>query len=400
MSPLPLAGKTIVLGVSGSIAVYKAADLASRLVQLGAQVDTVMTRSAAEFVRPLTFQALTHRPVVTDMFDPRSEIGIDHVALAKRADAVLLAPATAQLIARLALGLADDAVTATVLATGAPVIVCPAMETRMYQHPATQANLQRLREWGAVVVPPAAGRLASGEEGIGRLADPGTIIGTVRWVLGRTGDLAGRRIVVTAGGTREAVDPVRYITNRSSGKMGHALAAAARDRGARVTLITTVAPDTDTAVGVEVQRVNSALEMLAAVERAVSEADALIMAAAVADYRPETAAEEKIKKGGADAWELRLVRNPDILASVRGPFIKIGFAAETSDVRANALAKLQAKGLHMIVANDVTEPGSGFETDTNRVTIYHAGGQAEELPLLPKADVAHAILDRLVRLLG
>src|SRR5690606_15163815 len=254
------------------------------------------------------------------------------------------------LIARLALGLADDVLTTTVLATAAPLVICPAMETRMYQHPATQANLARLREWGAVIVPPGAGRLASGEEGVGRLADSGTILGTLRAVLGRGGDLAGRRIVVTAGGTREAIDPVRYITNRSSGKMGHAIAAAARDRGARVTLITTVAPDPDTAAGIDVERVGSAEEMLAAVQRAVDGADALIMAAAVADYRPETAAAEKVKKGAADTWDLRLVRNPDILATVQGPFIKVGFAAETGSLRANALAKLKAKGLHMIVA--------------------------------------------------
>lgn len=400
MTEHPLSGKTIVLGVSGSIAVYKAADLASRLVQAGARVETVMTRGAAEFIKPLTFQALTHRPVLTDMFDPRSEISIDHVALARRADAVLLAPATAQLIARLALGLADDVLTATVLATAAPIIVCPAMETRMYQHPATQANLARLREWGAVIVPPARGRLASGEAGIGRLADLGTILGTLRWVLGRQGDLAGRRVVVSAGGTREAIDPVRYITNRSSGKMGHALAAAARDRGAQVTLVTTVAPDPETAAGIHVEQVASAQEMLAAVKRAVAGADALIMAAAVADFRPAAAAAEKLKKGTAEEWTLRLVRNPDILASVEGPFVKIGFAAETSDLRTNALAKLKAKGLDLIVANDVTEPGSGFEADTNRVTLFHASGQVEPLPLLPKTAVAHAILDRLVQLLG
>lgn len=400
MSRHPLSGKNIVLGVAGSIAAYKAAELASRLVQVGAQVDTVMTREATAFVAPLTFQALTHRPVIADLFDPRSELAIDHVAVAKRADAILLAPATAQLIARLAAGMADDAVTATVLAAAAPVVICPAMETNMYRHPATQANLARLKEWGAVVVEPASGRLASGAEGIGRLADPGTILGTLRWVLGRNGDLAGRRVVVSAGGTREAIDPVRYITNRSSGKMGHALAAAARDRGAQVTLVTTVAPDPETAAGVDVRRVESALDMLSAVQGAVQSADALIMAAAVADFRPESAAAHKVKKGDADAWTLRLVRNPDVLASVSGPFIKIGFAAETRDIRENALSKLKAKGLHMIVANDVSEPGSGFESDTNRVTIFHADGRVEELPLLPKLEVAHRVLDRLVELLG
>ncbi|MBO8140553.1 MAG: bifunctional phosphopantothenoylcysteine decarboxylase/phosphopantothenate--cysteine ligase CoaBC [Firmicutes bacterium] len=393
-----LAGRNIVLGVSGSIAAYKAADVASRLVQAGATVDTVMTPSAIRFVAPLTFQSLTHRPVVTDLFDPRSELSIDHVALARRADAVLIAPATADLLSRMAHGLADDPVTATVLATAAPVIVCPAMESHMYRHPATQENLERLVQRGVRVVEPAAGRLASGQHGIGRLADPGLIIGTVRQVLGRNGDLSGRRVVVTAGGTREAIDPVRYITNRSSGKMGHALAEAARDRGAAVVLVTAAPVGPETAAGIDVRPVSSALEMMAEVQAAVERADALIMAAAVADYRPAAFSSHKVKKT-QDQWELRMVRNPDILASVRTTAVKVGFAAETQDLRENALAKLKAKGLHMIVANDVTAPGSGFESDTNQVTIIDRSGRVEELPSLPKMDVAHEILDRLVTLL-
>lgn len=396
-----LNGETVVLGVSGSIAAYKAAELTSRLVQLGAAVDVAMTPAAAQFVAPLTFQSLSHRPVLTNLFDPSSEIGIDHVALAQRADVFVVAPATANIVAALAQGLAGDPVTTIALSTDAPMIVCPAMEHNMYNHPATQENLDTLRERGVTIVEPGSGRLASGLTGKGRLAELDVIIGTIRRVLGRSGDLAGRRIVVTAGGTREAVDPVRFITNRSSGKMGHAVAEAARDRGADVTLITTARVPADTAVGVQVRSVTSAEEMQAEVLEAVKGADALIMAAAVADYRPETVAEQKVKKRDhqSSAWQLRLVRNPDILASVDGPAVKVGFAAETEDLLANAREKLEAKNLALIVANDVTAPDSGFDTDTNRVAILHATGQVEELPTMPKIDVAHELLDRVKRLL-
>lgn len=402
MSQGPLAGKNIILGVTGSIAAFKAAALASRLVQLGAAVQVAMTPAATQFVTPLTFQSLTHRPVLTNLFDPRSELSIDHVAAARSADALVIAPATANVIAKLACGLADDPVTTTALATTAPIVVCPAMEHHMYCHPATQANLELLKSRGVTVVEPEEGRLASGQRGKGRLADIDVIVGAIRWVLGRRGDLAGRRLVVTAGGTREAIDPVRYITNRSSGKMGHAIAAAARDRGAAVTLITTTPPPAELAFGVEVRQVTSALEMYAAVKEAVRGADALIMAAAVADYRPAQALDRKRKKSGGDEeiWNLELVRNPDILASVSGPFVKVGFAAETDDVIANARAKLAAKGLAFIVANDVTAPDSGFEKDTNRVTFVYASGEVEPLPTLSKAEVAHVLLDRLKPLLA
>lgn len=392
-----LHGKTVVLGVSGSIAAYKAADLTSRLVQQGATVEVAMTPAATQFIAPVTFQSLSHRPTVTDLFDPSSEMGIDHVALAKRADVFVIAPATANIVAALAHGLAGDPVTTIALSTGAPIIVCPAMEHNMYNHPAVRDNLQLLRDRGATIVEPETGRLASGLMGTGRLASVDVIVGTIRYVLARSGDLHGRRIVVTAGGTREAIDPVRFITNRSSGKMGHAVAEAARDRGAAVTLVTTVPVAADVAVGVDVRPVTSAVEMQQAVEAAVADADALIMAAAVADYRPETVAEKKLKKRdrSASSWELTLVRNPDIIASIDKPVIKIGFAAETDNLIDNAREKLESKNLSMIVANDVTAPDSGFDTETNRVTILHATGQVEELPTLPKTDVAHELLDRL-----
>lgn len=397
-----LHGKTVVLGVSGSIAAYKAADLTSRLVQSGAAVEVAMTPAATQFIAPLTLQSLSHRPAVTDLFDPSSEMGIDHVALAKRADVFVIAPATANIVAALAQGLAGDPVTTIALSTDAPVIVCPAMEHNMYHHPAVQDNLELLQERGVTIVPPESGRLASGLTGTGRLASIDVIVGTIRHVLGKNGDLHGRRIVVSAGGTREAIDPVRFVTNRSSGRMGHALAEAARDRGAAVTLVTTVPPAADVAVGVDVRPVTSAVEMQRALEEAVSDADALIMAAAVADYRPETAAQQKLKKRdrSSAAWELHLVRNPDIIASLDGPFIKIGFAAETENLLENAREKLKSKNLAMIVANDVTAPDSGFDTDTNRVTIVHATGQVEELPTMPKVDVAHELLNRLKRLLN
>lgn len=401
---LPLAGRNIVLGVCGSIAAYKAADLTSKLVQAGAVVDIILTEAAQSFVGPMTFQGLTHRPVMTDLHDPRSELGIDHVALAKRAEVMVVAPATANTIAAVAHGFAGDALTTTALSTDAPLIVCPAMESRMYEHPATQANLALLRERGAVIVEPESGRLASGLTGVGRLADPTVIVGTVRHVLGREGDWAGRTVVVTAGGTREPMDPVRYVANRSSGKMGHAIAAAARDRGARVILVTTAPVDGETAVGVEVVSVNTALEMKAALHAAlessateVDNAPVLIMAAAVADYRPARAADQKLKKDPAseDGLSLELTRNPDIVAGIGGDVVKIGFAAETSDLLANARNKITSKNLHMIVANDVTKAGSGFGTDTNEVTFLYADGRVEPMPLLTKEAVAHELLDKI-----
>ncbi len=393
-----IANKTIVLGITGSIAAYKAADIASKLIQAGARVETIMTDSAIKFIAPLTLRNITNRPVVTDMFELASEFSIEHVALAEAADIVVIAPATANTIAKLAAGIADDMLCCTVLATEAPVIVAPAMNVRMYQNPITQDNLAKLKARGFIIIDPEYGRLASGKIGLGRLAETETIIGTIKQVLGRGGDLAGKRIVVTAGGTQEPIDPVRYIGNRSSGKMGYAVAEAARDRGATVSLITapTLLPKP---VGVEVILVETAVQMKEAVAKATAQADALIMAAAVADYQPKNVAKHKIKKE-TPSLTLELVRTPDILAEVKGNFLKVGFAAESEDIVANARQKLQKKQLDIIVANDITDPTSGFGTDTSKVILIDRKGLVEELPLLTKRELADRILDRVVGLLG
>lgn len=392
-----LANRVIVLGVTGSIAAYKAADIASKLTQERALVDVVMTEAATRFVTPLTMRSMSRRPVFVDMFDPASELAEGHVELARRADAVLVAPATATTIARLAHGLANDVVSLTVLATRAPVLVAPAMDSQMYENAATQANLATLRERGMTIVGPGEGRLASGRMGLGRLVDTDVLLGALRYVLGHRGDLAGRKIVVSAGGTREPLDPVRFIGNYSSGKMGYALAEAARDRGAEVILVsasTALAP----AYGVTLVPVGRAVEMRDAIVAHCEGADALIMAAAVADYEPASAAEHKIKRKG-QAMVVELRETPDILASARGEFVRVGFAAESRDLEENARDKLQRKGLDLIVANDVTSPGSGFGSDTNQVVILDASGGAERLPLLSKYEVAHRVLDRIVPLL-
>ena len=393
-----LTDKTIVLGITGSIAAYKAADIASKLVQAGARVEVVMTESAARFVTPLTLRSITGRPVVTSMWELDSEFSIEHVALAEAADVVVIAPATANTIAKLAGGIADDMLTCTVLATRAPVIVAPAMNDNMYTNPVTQDNLARLKSRGFVIVGPGYGRLASGKQGTGRLAEGSQILGTIKQVLGRSGDLAGRRIVVTAGGTREPVDPVRYIGNRSSGKMGYALAEAARDRGAEVSLIT-AAVYLPQPAGVDIIAVETALQMKQAVAGAVKGADALIMAAAVADYQPASVARAKIKKK-SPSLTLELVRTPDILAEVNGDFVKIGFAAESEDIVANAKRKLQEKRLDLIVANDITSKDSGFGSDTNKVTIISREGKVDRLPLMTKREVADRVLDRVAGIWG
>jgi len=390
--------KTIVLGVTGSIAAYKAVDIASQLTQSGASVDVVMTKAATEFVTPVTFQAITGRPVVTEMFNLSSEFSIEHISLAEAADVIVIAPATANIIAKLAAGISDDMLCCTVLASKAPVIVAPAMDVNMFENPVTQDNLSKLKARGFITVGPVSGRLASGKEGLGCLADATDIIGTICHVLGKNGDLAGKHIVVTAGGTQEPIDPVRYITNRSSGKMGYALAEAARDRGAKVTLIT--APTSLTKpVGMKIIDVCTAQEMHQAVEDAVPQADALIMAAAVADYRPVRKLDEKMKRKDT-GLTLELERTPDILGGIRGKFIKVGFAAESSNLVENAKQKLQQKGLDLIVANDITARDSGFGADNNRVTIVDREGKIDSLPLLPKREVADKVLDRVVALLA
>ena len=392
---LPLEGRRIVVGVTGSIAAYKAADLCSKLRQAGATVEVVMTTAACRFVTPLTFQSLTGRDIVVEMFAATEAEA--HVEVARRADALVIAPATADCIANLAAGQTPDMVTLTALATKAPLLIAPAMDSQMWSHPATQANVETLRSRGAVFVGPMEGRLATGRMGAGRLAETQHVIGALRALLGTVhGDLAGRRIVVSAGGTQEPIDPVRFVGNRSTGKMGFAIAEAARDRGACVTLVTGPVA-LETPYGVVRADVNTVEEMLREVRAATIECDALLMAAAPADFRPATAADQKMKKEpGQETLTISLVKNPDILASIGGGGVRIGFAAETENLAANAVQKLASKRLDFIVGNDVTAAGSGFGTDTNQVTIFHADGRVEALPLISKYAVAHALLDRVV----
>ena len=397
-----LQGANIVLGVTGGIACYKAVDLASKLVQAGAVVDVIMTEGATEFVTPLPFQTITKRPVSLDMFQLLRDTDMAHISLSARADALVIAPATANTIAKLAYGLADNLLTSTALAITAPLIVAPAMDADMWEHPATQANIEVLRQRGAILVGPAEGRLASGRMGFGRLVTTEVLLGAIRQTLGRRGPLSGERrpgarVVVTAGGTQEPLDPVRYITNRSSGRMGYALAEVARDMGADVTLIH--APTALPAIyGVDHVAVRSAADMHDAVLARLAETDVLIMAAAVADYRPARVAEQKIKKGD-DGLSLPLERTVDILSAVAEaranegmPRLVIGFAAETEDLLANARQKLEKKRLDLIVANDVSASDSGFEVADNRVTLLTIDGEPEALPLMPKEEVAEHVL--------
>jgi len=393
-----LKNKTIVLGITGGIAAYKAADLASKLTQAGAKVEVIMTEAAMKFITPLTLRNITHRPVVTDMFELASEWSVEHVALAEAADAIIVAPATANTIARLAAGIADDMLGTVVLATKAPVIIAPAMNDLMYSNKVTQENITKLKARGFSFIEPGYGRLASGKMGKGRLPDTPEIIAAIEAALGQKKDLNGKRVVVTAGGTREPIDPVRHIGNRSSGKMGYALAEAACDRGAKVTLISANV-SLDTPADVELIKTPTALEMKKAVNGAVKKADVLIMAAAVADYQMEVAARSKIKKESGKNLTLNLVKTPDILGEVKGNFIKVGFAAESENLVANAKKKLAEKKLDLIIANDITKTDSGFDADTNRVVIIDKKGKAEELPLLSKREVADKILDKVKGLL-
>lgn len=396
--------KRIVLAVTGSIAAYKAADLASKLNQAGATVDVILTEAAQKFITPLTFQAVTGRPVYTDMWQTAGgeslPTHIAHVGLAEGADLIVIAPATAHHIAKLAHGFADDLVCITVLGAKCPVLIAPAMDGSMYENPATVANIRRLRELGMTVIDPEEGRMASGLVGRGRLPEVPSLIGMIRMALGKEwGALHGRRVVVTAGGTREPIDPVRYVSNKSSGKQGYALAQAALDAGATVTLITTPT-GIEAPTGAEVVLVESAAEMLEAVLESVEGADALIMAAAVADYRPAEVADQKIKKSTKELT-LELVRTDDILGTVGkhraatgSPHVIVGFAAETRDLLKNARSKLERKNVDYIVANDVSEPGAGFGVDTNIVTIISADGSTISLPQQTKVAVAEAVIQR------
>ncbi len=387
-----LANKHVVLGVTGSIACYKALDLASKLVQAGALVDIIMSYGATQFVTPLAFRSITHRTVVTDSFDPESEYSVEHVALAQQADVIVVAPATVHCIAKLALGLADDPLTTTIVAAKCPVVVAPAMDGNMYDHPATQSNLATLKKRGVVIAGPGTGRLASGLSGIGRLLETPELLGYISYTIGKDGDFAGRTVVVSAGGTVEPIDPVRVITNHSSGKMGYALAEAARDRGAGVVLVTAPTNLPDPAL-VNVVQIRTAEQMGEAIQRHLDNADALIMAAAVADYRPATAADQKIKKT-EDDLNISLAKTTDILKSAEGNYVRVGFAAESQNLVENAKAKVASKKLDLIVANDITAEGSGFGSDTNQVTFIDRYMQVEELPLLTKYDVSNRILDR------
>ncbi len=394
--PSPLEGKHIALGVTGSIACYKAVDLASKLVQSGALVDVLMTEGAQNFVSPLSFRSITHRPVITDLFQPESELSINHVAIAERSDVLIVAPATANTIARIANGISDDPITTTVLATKAPVIIAPAMDANMFENPATQQNVAKLESWGCVIAGPAEGRLASGLMGRGRLLEPEQLVGCISMTLGRKGDLSVRKVVVSAGGTQEPIDPVRVIANHSSGKMGYALAEAARDRGASTVLVSAPTALSDP-YGVEVIRVGSALEMREALLGQCDAADALIMAAAVADWRPSHTSEQKVKKGKSNEWNVELIKNPDILAEIKVEgLVKVGFAAESEDLLSNAQSKLLSKDLHLLAANNITAEDSGFAVDTNRVTLLDREGGVQELPLMSKYDVALEMLDRVV----
>jgi phosphopantothenoylcysteine decarboxylase / phosphopantothenate---cysteine ligase len=393
-----LSGKTIVLGVSGGIAAYKSAELVRLLVTSGANVRVMMTRNATEFISPLTLQTLSSNPVATDTFSLTQESQIGHIRLADSADAIVIAPATADVIAKASVGIADDILTTVLLATRAKVAFAPAMNVHMYEHPTVAENLAKLRSRGVTIIDPAEGALACGYEGMGRLPDPAIIVAEIERMLSAQ-DLASENILVTAGPTQEAIDPVRFVSNRSSGKMGFAIARAAWRRGANVKLV--AGPSAlSTPYGAERIDTVSAAAMLDAASRNFPWCTMLVMAAAVADFRPANPASGKIKK---DARGLQLAMEPigdemPRLAAKKGSRLLIGFAAETDDLDANARAKLKRKGLDLIVANDVTEPGAGFSVDTNIVTLIGADGDARRHPQMSKDAVADLILDRVVTL--
>lgn len=394
-----LEGKRIILGVSGGIAVYKVVDLASRLSQAGAHVDVIMTNGAQRFVTPLTFQAITRRAVRTDLYADWLGDDTGHVGLAHNADLMVVAPATAHTIARLALGLSDDMLCAVYLSTRAPVLVVPAMESGMYLHAATQEHLKTLASRGATVMEPGEGHLASGATGVGRLPEVQAILAAVRRALGKDGPLAGKKVVVTAGGTQEPLDPVRFIGNGSSGKMGYAIAEEAANAGADVTLITGAA-SAQPPHGVSLVRVRTTREMEAAVHSAVQSADALIMAAAVADYAPSLVSEQKIKKSAANLT-IELTRNPDILAGLAAMdlprLVRVGFAAETENLVENAVGKLQKKKLDLIIANDAV---ASIGSDASALIFVNKDGSIEHLPQMPKEASARLIVEKVARLVA
>ena len=413
-----LSNKRIVLGVTGSIAAYKAADLASKLTQAEAQVDVILTGAAEKFVTPLTFQSVSGRRAYIDKDLWGNEAHVLHVGLGHSADLLVIAPCTANTIAKLAHGQADTLLTVTALAMRSPLLIAPAMDGGMYDHPATQENIETLKKRGATFIGPAEGHLASGLAGVGRLLETAEIIGHIRLLLGRNGRLAGKKIIVTAGGTQEPLDPVRVLTNRSSGRQGYALAQTALDMGATVTLITTPTSLTPP-IGVCLVHVETARQMLEAVQAEASESDALIMAAAVADFRPKNMAKDKLKKEGGIP-QIELEGTEDILKTIAGarsetpalqspsmgstvettrPRVVVGFAAESRDLLENAAHKLKSKGLDFIAANDISAEDAGFAVETNRVTLLFADGRQEVLPLMSKTEVAEVILERVAKLL-
>ncbi|MGB9814183.1 MAG: bifunctional phosphopantothenoylcysteine decarboxylase/phosphopantothenate--cysteine ligase CoaBC [Thermovenabulum sp.] len=396
-----LKGKFIVLGVTGSIAAYKACELTRLLKKRGASVQVVMTESACKFVAPLTFQILSENPVIKDMFKEPSHWEVEHVSLADKADFFVIAPCTANILAKLASGIADDMLTTTFLATKAKKVIVPAMNVNMYENPVTQRNIEILKNYGCHIMEPEEGFLACGKIGKGRFPDPEEIVEYIEKIAQMQEDLKGTKILITAGPTREYIDPIRFISNRSSGKMGYKLAEAALERGAEVALISgpvSLEPPPDLQI---FHRVETAVEMKKKVDELFPWADVVIKAAAVSDYRPKYRSEHKIKKSEEEVF-IELVKNPDILKELgekKGDKILVGFAAETDIPESNAREKLLKKNLDMIVLNDVTKQGAGFEVDTNIVKILYRDGRIEEFPLLSKKEVAHLILDRIKALL-
>ncbi len=392
-----LTGKKVVLGVTGGIAAYKSAEVVSRLRHNGAEVHVIMTRNATEFVSPLTFQTLSANPVITDTFKTPEAWNVEHVALAKLADIFVIAPATANILAKMACGIADDMLSTTVLATKAPILVAPAMNTGMWTAEATRNNAEILRKRGVHFAGPESGMLACGDEGAGRMSEPDDIVNAVAGILEEKHDLEGMKILVTAGATRERLDPVRFLTNDSSGKMGFALAEAARNRGAEVTLVkgstTAVIPS-----GIRIISIESAMDLLKTMKKEAPKQDVIIQAAAVADYRPVSVSKTKIKKKAGEPMTLTLEENPDVAKTIgamkKKNQIFVGFAAETDHMEKHASDKLVSKNLDMIVANDITKAGAGFNTDTNIATLICREG-AESLPLMSKKELADIIVDRI-----
>ena len=390
--------KTVVLGVSGGIAAYKACDVVSRLRKENIQVNVIMTKHATEFVSALTFQSISQNPVAVEMFEPVTNWDIEHISLAKKADIFLIAPATANVIGKIANGIADDMLSTTVMATKAPVVIAPAMNTNMYENPVTQANIQKLKDLGYIFIEPGYGRLACGDLGPGKLAEPDLIVENIKFLLNKTDELKGKNVLVTAGPTQEAIDPVRYITNKSTGKMGYALAYQAALMGAKVTLVTGPT-NLEIPFGIsEVIKIKSAQQMYEAVTSRFDEMDIVIKSAAVADYKPKNISDSKIKKSDSDLV-LELDRNKDILfelGKLKTKQVLVGFAAETDDLIANAQKKLAKKNLDFIVANDLKQEGAGFAGDTNIAKLLFADGNIEELPIMTKNQLSKEIYDKII----